>query len=358
VTTLIFLLLTNLDFRGVWIARWSIPDQTRILSVLDGRFNHVFLQVFALGESWYPSDLAPNHLRSDAWLNEFLAEAHRRNIKVSAWINVFYSWGFAPLTADLRHPINSHPEWYMLNRNGRSILDYSSEELKERIMEGYYLAPAHPGVRRYLVEIVEELARKYDFDGIHFDYIRYPNRQFTGDIYLRTNFERKYFIDPAGLNQAESLSSRYSEWGYEDLTQKWQRSIPDDLSDLVAMLYRRIKAVRPALLVSAAVKPDYQVARDEYEQDWASWLNAGYLDFVCLMAYGKNIEPALRKNLTVINDPDRMIVGLGAYTLSPGMIADQVRFVNRSPYGGVCLFSYEEIKKDRSLLNVLDAGPP
>jgi uncharacterized lipoprotein YddW (UPF0748 family) len=358
VASLIFLLLTNLDFRGVWVARWSIPDQTKILSVLDGRFNHIFLQVFALGESWYPSARAPNHLLADDWLNEFLDEAHRRKIKVSAWINVFYSWGMAPLTSDPRHPINSHPEWYMRNQSGRSILDYSAEELKERVMEGYYLAPAHPGVRRYLAEIVEELAQKYDFDGIHFDYIRYPNQQFTGDLYLRTHFDRKYYIDPAAFNQAESLSARYSEWGFEDLAQKWHGSIPDDLTDLVAMLYRRIKTVRPALLVSAAVKPDYQVARDEYQQDWASWLNAGYLDFVCLMAYGKNIAPALRKNLAAITDPSRVIIGLGAYALSPGTIADQVRSVNRSPYGGICLFSYEEIKKDRGFLNVLDAGPP
>lgn len=354
--TIVFcLLLANLDFRGVWVARWSIPDQHKILTVLDGRVNHIFLQVFALGESWYPSGLAPNRLKSDEWLNEFLAEAHRRNIKVSAWVNVFYSWGFAPLTTDPRHPINSHPDWYMRNRNGRSILDYSSEELEDRVMEGYYLAPAHPGVRQYFVQIVEELARKYDFDGIHFDYIRYPNNQFIGDIQLRTNFDRKYYFDPSALTLPESLTSRISEWGYEDLTQKWVRFIPDDLTALVALLYQKIKAVRPGMLVSAAVKPDYQIARDEYQQDWATWLNAGYVDFVCLMAYGKSIEPILKKNLAAIYDPGRVIVGLGTYILSSGKIAEQVRFVDRSPYGGVTLFSYEEIKKDRGFLDALES---
>jgi len=350
------MLLANLGFRGVWVPRWSIPDRQKVLAVLDDRYNHIFLQVFALGESWYLSDLAPNRLDSDVWLKEFLAEAHRRNIKVSAWINIFYSWGFAPVTSNARHPINSHPEWYMTNLSGRSILDYSPEELKDRIMEGYYLAPAHPGVRQYLMQIVEELAQKYDFDGVHFDYIRYPNIQFTGDIQLRTGFDRKYYIDPRDLAQPESLGARISEWGYGDLAQKWQRFIPDDLSALVAQLYRKIKAIRPGMLVSAAVKSDYQVARDEYQQDWAAWLNDGYVDFVCLMAYGRHIEPILNKNLAAVNDPGRMIVGLGAYALTPGMVADQVRFVERSPYGGVTIFSYEEIKKDRGFLNVMDLG--
>jgi uncharacterized lipoprotein YddW (UPF0748 family) len=244
----------------------------------------------------------------------------------------------------------------MQNSSGRSILDYSPEELKDLVMEGYYLAPAHPGVRRYLLQIVEELVRKYDFDGIHFDYIRYPNNRFTGDVQLRTMFDRKYYIDPRGLAQPESLGVRISEWGYEDLAEKWRRFIPDDLSALVALLYRKIKAIRPGMLVSAAVKSDYLVARDEYQQDWATWLNNGYIDFVCLMAYGRNIEPTLKKNLAAVNDPGRVIVGLGAYALTPGVIADQVRFVERSPYGGVTIFSYEEIKKNRGFLNILGTG--
>lgn len=350
------LLFANLEFRGVWVPRWSIPDHQKILAVLDGRYNHIFLQVFALGESWYPSDLAPNRIDSDSWLKEFLTEAHFRNIKVSAWINVFYSWGLAPVTTDARHPINIHPDWFMKNRNGRSILDYTPGELKEKIMEGYYLAPAHPGVRQYLLRIVEELIRKYDFDGIHFDYIRYPNIQFTGDIQLRTAFDREYYIDPQDLAQPESLGARLGEWGYEDLVLKWRRFIPDDLTALVALLSRRIKAIRPGMLVSAAVKPDYQVARDEYQQDWAAWLKGGYVDYVCLMAYGKKIEPVLEKDLAAVDDPGRVIVGLGAYALTPGMVADQIRFVERSPYGGVVIFSYEELKKDRGFRNVLKSG--
>ena len=34
--------------------------------------------------------------------------------------------------------------------------------------------PGHPGVVRYLADVVLDPVRNYDLDGIHLDYIRYP----------------------------------------------------------------------------------------------------------------------------------------------------------------------------------------
>ena len=39
--------------------------------------------------------------------------------------------------------------------------------------EGFYLAPTHPDVEKYLLNLITELARQYPIDGIHLDYIRY-----------------------------------------------------------------------------------------------------------------------------------------------------------------------------------------
>ena len=350
---LVAYLTFSLDFRGVWIPRWSVHDGERIFTVLDGRFNHVFVQVFALGESWYPSEIAPRRVGIDDWLTEFIAEAHRRRIKVSAWINVFYSWGLAPVTKDEKHPINSHPNWYVTDRNGRSILELTPDELRAGIMEGYYLAPAHPEAREYLCRIVEELARRYDLDGIHFDYIRYPNNRFIWDQPLRTKFSRRYYVDPRSLWQSDSINARFGPAGYEDLESRWQASIHDDLTELVAELSRRIKAVKPAMLVSAAVKPDYRSARDDYYQDWISWVNQGTVDFVCLMAYGRSIQPTLNRDLEVLREPQRVIVGLAAYLLDAAAIREQVEQIRRQPFGGITIFSYEDIKKNPAYTAVL-----
>ena len=71
----ILLFVCYTDFKGVWIPRWSIPDKHEIFIHLDGKFNHIFLQIFALGEAYYPSKYAPSKIHSDTWLKQFLNEA-------------------------------------------------------------------------------------------------------------------------------------------------------------------------------------------------------------------------------------------------------------------------------------------
>jgi uncharacterized lipoprotein YddW (UPF0748 family) len=349
---LILVLAMYTDFKGVWIPRWSIKDENAIFDNLDGRFNHIFLQIFALGEAYYPSTCVPTKKRSDRWLIEFLDEAHRRNIKVSAWINVFYSWGFAPRTNN-SHPINRQPNWYVRDHNNRSIVDYSIEELKGINTEGYYLAPANPQVQTYIVNIAQEIIRLYDFDGIHFDYIRYPNSDFVYDIDLRSKFMRIYYIDPIDLTNKEDLGTRYGVWGRDDLATKWQEFAPNDLTSFVKHLNEILKAERPDLLISAAVKPNYQSAHYDYNQNWSAWLNAGYVDFVCLMAYGKHITSTLNKVLKAVDDPYRVTVGLGLYVLSPQEIGQQVEFVRSRDFSGVVFYSYDQLKENKAYLDAL-----
>lgn len=348
----ILLLCTYTDIKGVWVPRWSIKDQNAIFDNLDGRFNHIFLQIFALGEAYYPSSYVPVKKKSDEWLIVFLEQAHRRNIKVSAWINVFYSWGFAPKSNN-KHPINQQPNWYVRDLNNRSIVDYTVEELKQINTEGYYLAPANPQVQNYILNIAQEIIRRYDFDGIHFDYIRYPNSSFVYDTNLRSKFMRDFYIDPLDLIKKEEIGARYGIWGYDDLAAKWQEFAPNDLTFFVQYLNERLKAERPDLLISAAVKPNYQSAHYDYNQNWSEWLNAGYLDFVCLMAYGKHIKSALNKALKVVDDPYRVTVGLGLYVLSPEQIKQQVNYVRSRDFSGVVFYSYDQLKENKAYLDAL-----
>lgn len=341
------------DFRGIWIPRWSINDQNKIFSYLDGEFNHIFLQVFALGEAYYPSHYAPSRARSDRWLKDFLAEAHRRNIKVSAWVNTFYSWGYAPRTLNPNHPINRNPNWYVQDQYERSILSYTVNELRQCGVEGYFLSPAEPDVRQYIMTIAEEIVNNYDFDGLHFDYIRYPSRRFVYDASLRSKFMRKYSVDPQALGEAAGLKERLSIWGYQDLVRTWREFIDDDLTIFIRDMTEHIKTMRPGLQVSVAVKPNYRAARHQFHQDWLHWLNSGFVDFVCLMAYSKHIEEDLYDLLEVVKEPHRVTVGLGIYLLRPYEIEDQVRFINTMPYAGVVFFSYDQLKRNRAYLKSL-----
>jgi uncharacterized lipoprotein YddW (UPF0748 family) len=347
------LLLCTLDIRGIWIPRWSIDDHQEILNTLDGRFNHVFLQVFALGEAYYPSRVVPYRKMDDTWLRDFLMEAHARNIKVSAWINVFYSWGFAPRSRDQRHPINMHPNWYVEDKEGSSILSLGIEELRRRGMEGYYLAPASMQVRGYLYDLIDELVDKYEFDGVHLDYCRYPGRDFTYDVALRSKYMREYCVDPVELGLPE-YEYRYGTWGQADLKRHWREFARDDLTQFIKELNERLSAKSPQPALSVAVKPDHRSASRDFHQDWAQWVNQNLVDFVCLMAYSSNIEHVLSGAAAAVNDPGKVAVGLGIYRLEPARIRAQVRSVAARPFYGVIFFSYEELRKNTSFLDTLD----
>lgn len=348
---LIFLMLST-DFRGVWIPRWSLDDKNEIFTYLDGKFNHIFLQIFALGQAYYPSQYAPTKSHSDAWLKEFLNEAHRRNIKVSAWINVFYSWGFGPRTTEQMHPLNMYPHWYVYDIDDRSILDYSIDELRDLSTEGYYLAPANVQVRSYLLNIINEITDKYDFDGIHLDYTRYPRQGFVYDVYVRSKFMQQFHIDPYELVTQPDMSQRYGLWGVDDLKHQWHEFIADDLTSFVKEVQASVKAGRHVSL-SAAVKPQYHEARAQYFQDWPTWLNEGYVDFVCLMSYGKNLDGMVNHALRAVEEPHRVMVGLGLYLLTPQQIQHQVNLVRSKPFSGVVFFSYEQLKENKAYLHTL-----
>ena len=347
------LLCCTLEVRGIWIPRWSIDDYQNIFATLDGRFNHVFLQVFALGEAYYPSRIVPSKRRDDKWLRDFLMAAHARKIKVSAWINVFYSWGYAPRSKDLRHPINMHPNWYVHDAAGNSILSLGIDALRRRGIEGYYLAPASVQVRDYLYEIVDELMDNYEFDGVHLDYCRYPGRDFMYDVALRSKYMREHCIDPVDLSQPE-YDYRYGTWGHTELQRHWREFARADLTQFIGELRARLVVKSPAPVLSVAVKPDHRVARRDFQQDWPQWVDQNLVDFVCLMAYSNNIEHILTEAAAAVDDPGRVLVGLGIYRLSPARIRVQVKSVAARPFRGVVLFSYEELRKNTVFLDALD----
>lgn len=350
---LLFFIITGNDFRGVWIPRWSIRDNQKIFNVIDNSFNHIFLQIFGNGEAYYPSKIAPSRYNGDHWLREFLKIAHSKGIKVSAWINVFYSWGYGPRITNSRHPINFALDWYVFDRNQKCINQYDTEELKSLNIEGYYLAPANPSVRLYIWKVIEEIVTNYDFDGVHLDYIRYPNGDFVYDIYLRTRFQRNHFYDPMVFG-SDSLRMRLGIKGVDDLNLKWVKFVSADLSEFIVQLRNRTKSLKPECLISAAVKPDYTIAQYDFYQDWLTWVNNGYVDFVCLMAYSNNISKIISKTLTAVNDPSKIVVGLGLYNLSPETIKKQLEEIKKTPFAGFVYFSYPQIKNNRTYLELIN----
>ena len=46
------------------------------------------------------------------------------------------------------------------------------------IVEGLYTSPLHPAAQDHTAAVIGEIAAKYPVDGIHLDYVRFPNEDF------------------------------------------------------------------------------------------------------------------------------------------------------------------------------------
>ena len=141
---------------------------------------------------------------------------------------------------------------------------------------GLWLCPSHPANRKLETDAMIEVATRYDVDGIHFDYIRYPGPDGCFCAGCRERFEK-------------SIGRKLARWPADvqdgPLRDQWLDFRRGNITAVVAAVSREVRKVRPNVKISAAVFPNWTVDRDNVGQDWKLWCERGYLDFVCPMDY-------------------------------------------------------------------------
>ena len=175
--------------RGVWVQASSLytkakVDQT-IKRVASGGFNTIFASVLLQGQTLYASKVTTTHDRVEVGFNplEYLvSEAHQRSIKVHAWFVV------GNMGQDTLPPLLiEHPDWTLLGPDGRPY---------------GWVNFARPEVRQFFGDLASEAVQQYHVDGVHLDYIRYPDPEWGFDPYSMETFQKEYGIDPKLLTNA------------------------------------------------------------------------------------------------------------------------------------------------------------
>ncbi len=356
------------EVRGLWVVRFSLASPESVRAVVEraheGGFNTLLVQVRGRGDAWYWNGLEPaaEPLREQPPGFDPLAllvrEAHARGIHVHAWINTFLVAGVGPLPTDPRHVVNARPEWLAVPRElARELhrVDPASPYYAERLrgwasertdrVEGLYVSPANPRVQEHVYRIALDLVSRYDLDGLHLDYVRYPDAGFDHsrgsleafrewmagrvDEELRLHLDELYRADPLALT-----GSAPDEWD------DFRRS---QVTGLVERVVRGVKARRPDLLVSAAVFPDAAAARAHRFQDWREWLEAGLLDVAVPMAYAPDGE-RFREQVADARagiGRERVWAGIGVYRTTLEGTLRNARIARQEGAGGLVLFSYD-----------------
>lgn len=228
-----------------------------VLNLKAAHFNTIFFQVRARGDAYYRSSYEPwaQNLtgvlgKDPGWdpLSFLLREAHSEGMEVHAWFNLYKIRGQNPVgPSSPEHPTRSHPRW-TVQMDGESWLD-----------------PGLPEVRAYLLNVSLELVRRYEIDGILFDFIRYPGREFPD---VRT----------------------YRRYGKGMSRDDWRRA---NINRFVDEFYVAATALKPLLKVGSAPLGIYNGINEgetsgsyhSYFQDSQGWLRSGKHDYLAPQVY-------------------------------------------------------------------------
>jgi uncharacterized lipoprotein YddW (UPF0748 family) len=357
------------EIRALWVQRATITSPSSIRALVQAAkaagFNTLLVQVRGRGDAYYQSKLEPRAaalskqpLTFDP-LETVLAEARPAGLRVHAWVN-------ANLVADADpsplpdHLVHTHPEWLMVPRdlavdlwavNPRSdeylaALSRYARAHADRI-EGLYASPLQPAASEHTLKVIADIAERYAVDGIHLDYIRFPNADFDYSPAAIAQFRQ--YVQPR-LSGAErrqyDVRARSEPLFYTQmLPQRWQEFRQERLTDLMTRVRSAVKVRRPSAIISAAVFPDAIEAATHRLQDWEGWLHGGLLDVVCPMAY--TTDPALFRSqiskARQLAGTRPVWAGIGAFQLSSLETVLNIRAARELGAQGVILFSYDNL---------------
>jgi uncharacterized lipoprotein YddW (UPF0748 family) len=361
------------DVRGLWVQRTSLVSRDSIARVVrtatENGFNTLLVQVRGRGEAFYRSEVEPRASDLDAApagfdpLATMLDLAHAAHLKVHAWVNVNLVASGTTLPRSRAHIAARHPDWLMVPRalaaTMRNVDPRSPGYLgtlsrwtrtNSTTVEGLFLSPLVPAAQDHTVAVVEELLGRYAVDGLHLDYIRFPNAEFDYSPAALAEFRASQLTVTAAADR-----DRIDRAAAADVT-AWATARPaawatfrrDRLTALVSRLATSARTIRPGVLLSAAVAPSPSEARDHKLQDWRSWTVARHLDVICPMIYTTESENFGAAAAAAIDaaGPAAVWAGIGAYRLPVARTAENVRTARRLGAAGIVLFSYESLVGD------------
>lgn len=327
--------------RAIWVTRWDYKTPADVKRIIHNcaamRFNVILFQVRGNGTVFYPSDIEPwaweltsegpeTTGKDPGWdpLKLAIKEAHRRGLELHAYVNVFPAWlskKYPP--RDSGQLWWEHPDWFMCDAAGNRMVP-RDKELDEGVKRDWYsfISPGVPAVQDYLADLFGELAKNYDIDGLHYDYIRYPREihEVAPGYEAREKKLGNWSYDPVSLARFSKETGVVAP----DLDlEKWIEWRAAQITEMTRKVSERVREYRPNIVISAAVMADPEDAYRTKMQDYVTWMEKGYLDAAITMNYtGDNELFTERCNALLARRPERGWIVPG---MSLGGKAEQIR---------------------------------
>lgn len=355
--------------RALWVTRTTLtsPESIRemVAAAQAGGFNTLLVQIRGRGDAYYQPTIEPraNELAGKPSFDPLatvLQDAHAAGLKVHAWVAVNLVSSAVSLPASRDHVIYRAPEWLMVPRElaaEMKKIDLRSPAYIGRLarwtrahastVEGLYTSPLHPASQDHTAAVIGEIATKYAVDGIHLDYVRFPNEEFDYSPSAMEQFKASILPDLTDREKREaSAREALDPAAYANLfPERWSDFRRLRLTSLVIKIRTAVRTARPGTLVSAAVVPDAQIAFDSRMQDWRGWIDQSLLDVICPMAYTTETDVFEKQIAAAVAYAGSRPVwaGIGAYQMPQAQTLTHIAAAHKLGAAGIILFSYESL---------------
>ena len=275
---------------AIWVPRFeysSIEDVHKIIkNCAELGLTDILFQVRGNGTVYYDSNYEPwayelflnnNDYDNPGWnpLEAAIDFSKIYNLKIHAYINVLPGWkGLNDPPISNGNLWSSRKDLFMVDSIGKTMLPTS----------GWYtfLNPAHPEVISHLRNLSSELL-KYDIDGLHLDYIRYPY-----DYYLSA---KEIYPQLSNAELKKRFNFSFDEISISQLNKKYgnnwsDKEIINFKNDTISHLVKSISDSYPSnIIVSASVLANPIDSRLFAGQDSIQWVKKSLVDWIFQMNY-------------------------------------------------------------------------
>nr|WP_242046665.1 glycoside hydrolase family 10 protein [Cylindrospermum sp. FACHB-282] len=327
------------ELRGVWLTNIDsdvLFERDRLKKSLEGlaelNFNTVYPAVWNWGYTLYPSKVAakvigrlvdptPGLQRRDM-LKEIVTEGHKKGLTVIPW----FEFGFmAPADSLLA---KNRPQWLTSRSDGTRIV-------KEGTHERVWLSPFRPDVQQFIQDLIVEIVKNYDIDGIQFDdHFGLPS-ELGYDAYTVALYKKEH------RGQGPSKNPKDPEWV------SWRAN---KITGFMKRVFTAIKANKKNCLVSVAPNPQ-RFSYEYFLADWQKWERMGIIEDLVLQIYRNDLNvfiseleyPEVKAAQSHIPVSIGILSGLKNRSVPMSQIQTQVQKVRDRNFAGVSFFFYETL---------------
>jgi uncharacterized lipoprotein YddW (UPF0748 family) len=348
------------EYRGLWVDAFAKGFHTakEVDDLVDTarkyNYNALFVEVRKMCDAYYNSNVEPKAVdvepQSFDPLGYMIQKAHdtsdgKQRLEVHAWLVTYRAniKGARVPQGTPKHILLTHPEWLSQDYDG-----------KDSYEDRQYLDQAIPGVIDYTVSVCTDLAKHYDVDGIHFDYIRYAEIMKDGGC--------AWGYNPLAIKRFNALYQKQGKPLPSD--RDWTNFRRQQLADFLRKAYANVKAVKWDVKMSAATTTwgpldDFKKSGPYVRtlQDWVGWMEQKLLDMNCLMNYQREHQEQYKKayrdwaRLGAKSKNGRFcLVGQGSYMNTvDNVIAQMLAARETEGIDGMLTYCYAENNSDKNV---------